>query len=179
MAKKFCSLANTIIAEARKDDLVYVEKQARGALDSVVTKVDGALASKIESLVVGLQETRQVINEYIEKNNQLTDEAKALSLDFFDEDDKVLTRVITTEKACIKFSKVVPKVETKEVKDYKKLQALVKEIAGLIRDQQSDVCAQIRKMIANCDYIATVSSTKVPAEKVLTGDPVIVEGKGI
>lgn len=34
-------------------------------------------------------------------------------------------------------------------------------------------------MIANCDYIATVSSTKVPAEKVLTGDPVIVEGKGI
>ena len=173
---KFNKLFESImISEGRKDNLTYEEKKAKGVITTVSVKVTGSSADKINRLVAGIEECRNVADEYTAKCKELTTEAKSYSSEFFDESDKVYSRVIETSKAIITFSKVVPKLEKKTSKDYEKLEQLIGQIADLIKDQQDAVCAQLREMIANCDWITEKEELKVPAEKVTTKS-VVSEG---
>ena len=173
---KFNNLFNHImICEDRKENLDYEEKKAKGVITTISVKVTGSSADKINRLVEGIEQNRDLIDEYTAKCKELTAEAKAYSTEFFDEADKVYSRVIESNKAIITFSKVVPKLEKKEVKDYKKLEELVGQIADLIKEQQDETAKQIKDLIENCQWISEKEELKVPPEKVTTKS-IVTEG---
>ena len=164
----FKSLANQIILEARLSDLEYTETRVKDVLTEVSTKVSGPMAAKVNKLYEGIESRRILMKQYKTETDELTAEAKKLAADFFDQDDKVLTRIITTNKCTIKFSKVLTETVTKKTKDVEKLEALVKEIGDLLLEQEDEISKKIKDMIANCQYITETLETKKSPEKVLT-----------
>lgn len=164
----FKYLANKIISQARHSDLEYTETQVKGKLTQVATKVSGPLAAKVNKIYEGIESRRVLMKQYKAQTDELTDEAKKLAADFFDEDDKVLTRIINTNKYTLKFSKVLTETVTKTTKDVDKLEQLVEEIGTLIAEQEDELSKKIKDMIANCQYIKETIETKKSPEKVLT-----------
>lgn len=169
MFGKFSQLANSIILEARQSELTYQERRVKDSLDAVII-IDGlseATKNKLQALADGITTSRELIEQYTNKEKELSTEAKKYCAELFDEEDKVLTRSIVLTKDLLRFTKVVPSV--KKVKDTAALEKLIKDISDLIKDQQSDLAKQLKAMIENCDYISEKMS--LPAEKVLVTPP--------
>lgn len=160
---KLYSELMSVITESRKENLAYTEKKVKDAIDKISVKVTGSSADKINRLAKAIDEMREAKDELTKKEKELTTEAKSYATEFFDEADKVYTRVIEANKAIITFGKV----SIAKRKDAAKLEALVGEIADLLKDQETDLAKQIKQLIENCNYISEGAPTERLTTKVV------------
>ena len=135
MNSQFEELFNSIIMEGRREDLEYTEKNdKKGNPDSVTVVVSGKLAERVTKVVNELTEYKKQIDENKREYDRRSDLIKAeFGTTFFDETDKVRTRIIECKNSVVKLSKVVEKDEVTVKADPEKVKKLFDRAAQMRR----------------------------------------------
>jgi hypothetical protein len=167
MNLQFEELFNSIIMEGRREDLEYTEKNdKKGNPDSVTVVVSGKLAERVTKVVNELTEYKKQIDENKKEYDRRSDLIKAeFGTTFFDETDKVRTRIIECKNSVVKLSKVVEKDEVTVKADPEKVKKLLSDIINLCEAQTSDLGNAVKALIEGADVIKE-EKKKAPPEKI-------------
>ena len=167
MNSKFDEIFDSIIMEGRREDLEYTEKNDKnGNPDSVTVVVSGKLAERITKVVNELTEYKKQIDENkreYERRSELIKEEFGTT--FFDDTDKIRTRIIECKKSVVKLSKVVEKDEITVKADGEKVKKLLSDIINLCEAQTDDLGKAIKALIEGSDAIKE-EKKKAPPEKI-------------
>lgn len=167
MNSRFEELFNNIIMEGRREDLEYKEKNdKKGNPDSVTVVVSGKLAERVTKVVNELTEYKKQIDENKKEYDRRSDLIKAeFGTTFFDDADKVRTRIIECKNSVVKLSKVVEKDEVTVKADAEKVKKLLSDIINLCEAQTSDLGNAVKALIDGANVIKE-EKKKAPPEKI-------------
>lgn len=167
MNSKFEELFNYVIMEGRREDLEYTEKNdKKGDPDTVTVVVSGKLAERVTKVVNELTEYKKQIDENEREYKRRSDLIKEeFGTTFFDETDKVRTRVIECKSSVVKLSKVVEKDEVTVKADAAKVKKLLSDIINLCEAQTDDLGKAVKALIEGADVIKE-EKKKSPPEKI-------------
>lgn len=167
MNSKFEELFNYVIMEGRREDLEYTEKNdKKGDPDTVTVVVSGKLAERVTKVVNELTEYKKQIDENEREYKRRSDLIKEeFGTTFFDETDKVRTRIIECKSSVVKLSKVVEKDEVTVKADAAKVKKLLSDIINLCEAQTDDLGKAVKALIEGADVIKE-EKKKSPPEKI-------------
>lgn len=167
MNSKFEELFDSVIMEGRREDLEYEEKNdKKGNPDSVTVVVSGKLAERVTKVVNELTEYKRQIDENKSEYERRSDLIKEeFGTTFFDETDKVRTRIIECKNSVVKLSKVVEKDEVKVKADAVKVKKLLSDIINLCEAQTDDLGKAVKALIEGADVIKE-EKKQAPPEKI-------------
>lgn len=94
------------LIEARLPELTYTEKSVKDKLDKVIVELSGAQSGKFTKLAGKYAIIKKQVEDLAEVQNGLNAEIKAASIDLFNAEDEVLTRVVETLSMTINISKL-------------------------------------------------------------------------
>ena len=145
---KISSLVLQVLTEARRKDLPYTEKKAKGAIDKVIVSLAGNQSGVFTKLAGKFKELREKTDELSKQTDALNAEVKEAAIDLFDATDEVYTRIVETVSLTILIGKQEkPKQETVTTVNY---QQIIAEISALV-PELTDKIEEIIKANTNVD----------------------------
>ncbi len=164
MNSRFEELFNSIIMESRKDNLDYIEvNDKKGNPDTITVTVSGKLAERVTKIVNELTEYKKQIDENKKEYNRRSELIKAeFGESFFDDADKVRTRIIECKSSVVKLSKVIDKDEISVKADGNKVKKLLSDIINLCESQTEDLGVAIKELINGANVIKEEKKKAAP-----------------
>tara|TARA_R110001592_G_scaffold306223_3_gene579138 strand:+ start:393 stop:1040 length:648 start_codon:yes stop_codon:yes gene_type:complete len=145
---KFKELLNEVISEARKDDLEYTFRAAKGkpsleANDKKIARIETAISNKdlpgnmgsvFGTFAAAKKRMDIAKKEYTALDTNLREKIKEVAGDIFDEADEQITRVIETAGSLITISKATESAKLDNAKFKKLLSEYFKDNQAILDD---------------------------------------------
>lgn len=147
----------TVLTEARKQDIKYVEKKVQGVLDRVTAELSGAdsgVMTRLGNRYKRLDRTAKLLKE---KRDEANARAKEIVEGMFNAEDEVLTRVVDTVSLTLTLSKFVSGASKDPTKTVN-YEGAFAEIAKLVPELEEQMKAIIDK------YTTTEKATDTPVK---------------
>lgn len=137
-----------LLQEARRADLKYIEKQASGKLDRVITELEGAESGTMSKLAGKYKRLEQALKRMTATRDELKTKLKTDVAELFEPEELVLTRVVETVSFTLTLSKAPVSKEKTEI-DYKAIsEALAKLIPNDLEAKVKEITDAYTKVIA-------------------------------
>lgn len=161
---------NLALLEARRRDIPYTEKEAKGAVDKVTATLSGTEAANMTKLARRFARLDASLNALKEQREVLNAKLKEDVQGMFDAEDVVLTRVVETSQFTLTLAKELKKTgpDTKTV-DY---ESIIAALSALIDDELQPKVAKIIKKYTE----VTPGKESVPVRKLIVSKEVVKEG---
>lgn len=119
----------------RREDLDYVEKKVKGVLDRVTLELKGSDAGVFTRLGRRYDQLEMVMARLQSKRNTMNIELKDRTVELFDAEDEILTRVLKTAKITLTLGKMEkrtasPKFNSKQFLDA--VYSLAEEVSNVL-----------------------------------------------
>ncbi len=125
------------LGHGRQEDLDYVEKKVKGVVDRVTLELQGSQAGVFTKLGRRYEQLQAALARLEQRKDALNVDLKSRTVEFFDAEDEVLTRVLKTSKIALTLGKMEmrtppPKFNAREF--LKEVYALADEISDIVPD---------------------------------------------
>lgn len=132
------------LGHGRREDLDYIEKKVKGVVDRVTLELSGAQAGVFTKLGRRYEELQASLTRLEDEREAMNVDLKSRTVEFFDAEDEVLTRVLKTSKIALTLGKMEkrtppPKFNAREF--LKEIYALANEISDIIPDLTERISA--------------------------------------
>ena len=125
------------LGHGRKEDLEYIEKKVKGVVNRVTLELAGSQAGVFTKLGRRYEQLEAALARLQQRRETMNVDLKSRMVEFFDAEDEVLTRVLTTSKIALTLGKMEkrtppPKFDSKAFLN--EIYALADEISDIIPD---------------------------------------------
>lgn len=158
---------NLALLEARRRDIPYTEKEAKGAVDKVTATLSGTEAANMTKLARRFARLDASLNALKEQREVLNAKLKEDVQGMFDAEDVVLTRVVETSQFTLTLAKEIKKDKGTTTMDY---EAIIAALSALIDDELQPKVAKIIKKYTE------IVPPKDPVRKLIVSKEVVKEG---
>lgn len=143
---------------SRKKNLKYTEMEIKGKIERITVKLEGKQSEKFTKVAKRYKQLQRLVNTLKEKQDSLNADIRENLLEYFDEKDKVYTRMVETISLTAALSK---EVASGENVDHEKI--VNDLVAGIIK-LQPKLEQQVTELLAVVTKAATTPKKAAAAK---------------